>query len=236
MRGAITWGFIAIVSLSCASTSSSDDDDGGSSGSGRSFSLVVDRHMIHSSLSVVNPAPGNVFVVLDLTLANSSVNAPLSMAITSFSLRTSASLVLLPSTVSATVEPRCREDLAVAAGGSASCKLAFEISAQQTAAELLYDDHQGHVTTAPVPPVPRPCEILVTWTVRPLCLECIENSCNDPKLVLADHSECTRDVNCYNNCGTTCACIDQCFVTPGCRELAEAIYACLVPTCTASCQ
>lgn len=260
MRLMAVWS-AALVLWACAeSNRRSSDDDGTSSASSSSstgsgipdgpFSIVVNEATSHYTLTEVTPSPGNWFVTLDLTLFNVSVSTPLSMAQTNFSLQTDDALVVQAHVVSASLDPSCRSDVAVAAGGMASCQLAFEIGRVQTPTALVYDDKQGHLYTAPVPPVQvtPACEIVGATFFAYECRDCLLRSCPAEYEQWSSSTEfggtCHDDYSCSVDCGgaatgigsLTCDCIDECYVTTGCKEIVEAALNCIATaSCAASC-
>jgi len=217
----------------------------GAAGSGNadgSFAIGVDSASYEAVIASNFPVSGDRFVLIGVTLSNTSVPRPLSTGLANFSLVTDDFLVVLPSSASTLLEPRCRDDLAVAAGGIASCRLAFEVSATQKPAELVYDDQMGHADTAPIPAIPAPattpCERLGSWLAAesPACSDCVSLQCADEMLALYGASACQDDLACVDNCAGACPCNYSCLATPGCREPNDAVWNCFADSCTPACQ
>ena len=254
----------ALVALGCSGSAGSQAGKGGSAGSAGSqgtasgggasggaagsggagidngaFTVVVDRADYQLTIKSKQPAAGNRFVTVALTLSNVSVAAPLRSGPENFSLRTDNSLVVLASGASALLAPSCRADLAVAAGGMNSCRLAFELATTESPTELVYDDQQGHVYSAKIPPIVTPataCEKAIGLSLSSqACKDCINASCIKPALAWSDAHECADDDACIKQCTTGCPCAYDCLATPGCRDLYDAFSNCIVDSCAPAC-
>ncbi len=256
--------FLAAAAIGSCTTYEYGDDDDGSGGSSTSsgtggtqptsdFTLTVDSAMTKDAIGPYTVTPGNQYVVLEITLANHSVPVALGTDLTYFSMTTAGSLVLSISTASGALSDVCRADLDVAQGGSVSCSLAFEAPVGDTPTELLYDDFTGHTPNAPIPP---PVELTLclgmetrmhAWENAP-CAHCWEqdpcpNEMWDLNEADLPGGDCEADhvcwIDCGNNGGGMCACADQCLTTNtgvvDCRDLYDAVWACLVEHCLDTC-
>ena len=142
---------VALVGCSSSSSTSNDphgDPDGKSSGG---LSLRVVKAGLTPKLGPLPAGDGNVFVVVDVTLANDSIAPSLAENLALFTLTTKSALVVRASPATTATATPCRAEVSVATSGAATCELAFEIAKSEVATSLAYDDLQGHTATATVP-------------------------------------------------------------------------------------
>jgi len=153
------------VSLGCGGNgggSGGGVGDGGPLGDGSldagdpddSFAVLAEDAAIRPSIDGVMADAGEWFVTVQVTVQNHSAAVPLPMSRTFFTAVSASSLVYQTSSVSDLLTPACQQDVAVAAGGQNTCRLAFEIAQDETLTELVYDDTAGHRATISFPEVP----------------------------------------------------------------------------------
>lgn len=251
----LAWGLLAFVVGGC-DTSALDEmgndapgDGGGESGTGSptmsGLQLSIASAQYAYSVGIVKPALDNRYLVLEVSLANASVQSPLSTLPSYFSVTTRDALVLLPAgAATIALDRRCREDVAVAAGGEAACQLAFELSPDQEPVELLYDTGKGYADSATIPQPASPdtacdrsAKLVLSSTV---CQECLVTECSDELTWRADvegeGARCDDERMCVDAC-TDCGCAYTCLSnTDVCHDASEAAWACIVDKCAAQCR
>jgi hypothetical protein len=277
---AIPFALLASVLLACSSSGGSAGGDGGTGGSSSSsgagsssgggsgsssgggstssgaFSLTVDSATEPGDIGTLAPTSGNVWVVVDLTLANTGSSTPLSVDPVLFSLQTSQSLVVTASPVN--VASECSTTVSVASGGHLECKVAFQVPDSQTPTDLLYDDLRGDKATASLPPIDTSaaaCTTVSGWLygsskAGTTCVDCLAGSMgvfdggSGPCKSLAQSYQSQCGTACGNKCSlsgvavipdsSTCACEQACD-TSACQQLFDQTLACEKTTCSSSC-
>jgi hypothetical protein len=237
-----------------SSSGSSSGGGGSSSGGGGTtstsiggFSLAVNAVTEPPAIGTLTPNGGDLWVVVDLTLANTGSAAPLSVDPVLFSLQTSQSLVVTASPAS--VASECSPTVSVASGGHLECKVAFEVPDSQTPSALLYDDQRGDRATTTLPPVDTSaaaCSTVSGWLFgstkqTTTCIDCIGRALG---FLDAGTGPCTSLADSYQQqCGSACG--NQCSLggttvvpdpkTCACQQLFDQTMACEVTACSSSC-
>ena len=140
--GKVRPGALAALLLACSASTS-----GGTEGA----ALVVNRATYVANVGPLQPASGNEYVDLNLTLQNTGGPRALSANLLLFSVETDAAITTQASPVSSQIANFCDPQTSVSSGGSYTCDLLFEISNAQTPSTLHYDDQLGATAYAPVP-------------------------------------------------------------------------------------
>ena len=165
-------GFFAVVSLvpllaHCGSSGSSAPNGNASTGgtSSGDFALAVSNAAYATDIDGVAARPGDVFLIVSLTLRNGSVTTPLGGDPIDFSVTLASHLVVTVAPASAKVPTACRPDVSAAVGGTLECAVAFEIPNGDEPQSLGYDDHRGNSASATIPaPAAEGSPIVGTWT------------------------------------------------------------------------
>jgi hypothetical protein len=126
--------------------------------SNAAFSISVDNAKLERAIAQTQAGPGDVFLDVSVTLTNSTESSPLPATFSRYSLETTSALVYPPSAASAALVPSCG-NVAVARGGHLTCRVAFELPADEMPSQIIYTSAMGDlVATAPIPSAsPLPC-------------------------------------------------------------------------------
>jgi len=208
---------------------------------GAGFSLHVDTASFATSISGVTASTGKRFVIVNLTLQNSGAKTPLSTNPVLFSLQTAQSLVI--SVAAAEPAKFCDPAISVAAGGSVSCSVAFEMPSDQTAAKLLYDDLHGDVASAGIPTIDTPpatdaCQQAAAWldSTSSTCSACVDAAASGACAGAEDKyaNACTTCGNSCDQAADYCGCEKSCD-SAQCQTLFQESMACYVTACASKC-
>ncbi|HEX4452138.1 MAG TPA: DUF4352 domain-containing protein [Kofleriaceae bacterium] len=174
---------------------------GGSGSSSAGVELTIGSASSTDEISSVMPQAGDVFIIVDITLANSGAKAALSTNPVLFTVTSDQALVYN----AAPVEPpnACDSSVSVASGGTMSCSLAFQVPSAATLKTLGYNDQQGDTATVAMPAISEPsaaCTTVYGWIANPPanCFECVES---------AQTGTCASEGSAYSactTCGSTC--------------------------------
>src|SRR5262249_48063519 len=121
--------------------------DGAAPPSG-TVSLTVASAKPAATIAMLGPTSGEYFAVTHVTLSNGA-SATVPAGFDSFSLQTAAALVLAADNASVAVDTPCALTTSLAAGGSITCNVVFQVPIGEEPATLLYDDHLGAKASAP---------------------------------------------------------------------------------------
>jgi hypothetical protein len=234
------WVALALV-VACNGNSTSSGRDGGGSGSGSSSAgvdLTIGSASSTNEISSVMASGSDVFVIVDITLANSGARAALSTNPVLFTVTSDQALVYN----AAAVEPpnACDSSVSVANGGMMSCALAFQVPASATLKTLGYNDEQGDTATVAMPAISEPsaaCTTFYGWvgSASSNCFACIES---------AQTGTCASEGSAYSacsTCGTTCqesASPCECELgcdTASCQKTFDVMVQCYVAECQSIC-
>jgi hypothetical protein len=147
-------------------------DMGGTSSGG--FAIAVANADTPYAIEGATAPSGHFFVVVTVTISNTSATPPVSSAAPLFSVKTKAAIVV----PSAGFGDACGE-LSVAPGGKLSCSLMFRVPVGETAAELEYADGFGRTASAPIPLLPAiSCDSVQGWKSisSAACMSCIQTA------------------------------------------------------------
>jgi Domain of unknown function (DUF4352) len=215
-----------------------------------SVGLTVDSASSPATVKSAPPASDRTYLQLDVTLRNVSSSKPISAGFELFSLTTDKSLVLTTSVVSGLVDAACLPDTSVAMGGQFSCTLVFEVPTSQIGKRLSYDDHLGHVVSAPLPPPPTTCEQMEcyyrTAAFGSACYVCLHNRSGD--FVAKCQNEHYAKVSACE-AGGQCVCTDppngpddctcfakECTGPAECVSAVQTYFDCAVQACGSICR
>lgn len=108
------------------------------------FSIEVQGAWTTEAIGSLTPDGGDQFLEVSVDLANQTHARPISAAFAFFTVKTTDSLVLQPNaTANSIVEPACSGDVSVAAGGSFTCSVVFEIASDQTPSALDFSEPEA---------------------------------------------------------------------------------------------
>jgi len=202
-------------------------------------SLAIDRAT--SPATILNSAPpaGTSFVVIDLTLHNTSSTMPLPTAAPLFSLGTDHQLVLMTGAEEGSLAMPCTGSASVDVGGSLSCEVVYELPAGQQATTLRYDDAHGQSASAQVPAITAPdvCAVVSAYArvQSGSCISCFTSMCDTQYqnvMSSCSQSACTQCTSMTPD--AKCACQKSCEPT-ACWNADEALYQCIADKCMVSC-
>jgi hypothetical protein len=220
--------FIIMIAAGC----------GGSSSSG-AFSLSV-SNAAWDWKGGGPPDSGNRWFQATATLTNQGESAPLSESSDFFSVRTDKGLQIASLSFGMSeLSGACTPADAVAAGGTDSCNLVFELPLGAQPTTLDYRDAAGRASSATIDGLPAPSTpaCLAKLAAAPLvgsnsgsaafsCAACAaEAGCQHPA------SSC----NVPSSCGGVTFCSAQCPPTPACDQQASDYIDCAVQKCPQYC-
>jgi hypothetical protein len=196
-----------VLVVACTDNNGGGNGGGSGSGSGGSGSsstgveLTIGSASSTNEISSVMAQAGDVFVIVDIALANSGAKTALSTNPVLFTVTSGQALVYN----AAPVEPpnACDSSVSVANGGMMSCSLAFQVPTGATLKTLGYNDQQGDTATVAMPAISEPsaaCTTVYGWIANPPanCFECVES---------AQTGTCASEGSAYaacTTCGSTC--------------------------------
>lgn len=154
----------AALLSACEAQVFTTDDGGGeggkdgssSSGNAGKLALSATNVLVVTSLGGMASKPGHVFLQLDATLANESVERGAVDNPVFFSVELASKLSIALSSSFATLENACSASVTVNPGASTTCGLAFEIPEGDTPVSLVYRDPAGASATASIPAIMTP--------------------------------------------------------------------------------
>jgi hypothetical protein len=218
--------------------------DGGATVHADGFELSLDAPSRPKHVGVSRAAVGNFFLVVDVTLHNTSVTDPMRLDVAELSLTTARSLVVSASPLSAALSQPCRPEVSIGVGGAVTCAVAFELAIGTEPSMVVYADASGHRASVAIPPAPPSCPIVAAWTrgSDPTCGECIQHWCQDESL--AEDSDATEaQWQCLYDCTggrpfgpALCSCESTCFTTPKLMTDAATFHDCAVANCNDVCR
>lgn len=205
------------------------------------FSLAVDRWSFTPTAGTSDPPAGTRFVLVHLTIRNESASPAVGLSYSRYSLQTSGAIVVRPHSSSAIVSGSCG-DVAVAAGGMASCDVVFAIPTAQQPTRLLYADELMRMASANFPPSTSgtDCTNGASSFSMTSCA-CIQSMCMTEGMVAG-----LAQIDQLNRTGASCVtegCMgsrvctepDACFVTPACRDAFLPYIECVGRRCAGQC-
>ena len=212
---------------------------GGSGSSSAGVELAIGSAATTNEISSVTAQTGDVFVLVDITLANSGANVALSTNPVLFTVTSDQALVYNAAAVSP--PNACEASVSVANGGMMACSLAFEVPSSAALATLGYNDEQGDTATVAIPAISEPsaaCTTFYGWvTASPSanCFECVES---------VQNGACASEGSAYSACSTCGAACEEsasaCECELGCDSAScqmtfDVMVQCYVAECESAC-
>jgi hypothetical protein len=240
---------LAALAMGCsAADGSSSTDGGGGKGSKQDdpssttgtpggddgdASLTVDSAELTPLVSGYSPnKEGNLFLVLTATLKNESETPPLPASFELFSLKTVDQLVYAPTGISSSLDGACLGDVSVAAGGTKTCIVAFEVAPTAKAQELDYVMPK-HVSLAANVPAPTQAACDEPPMITQNCYSCMQQRCVGPAVdetCVNGTGQCMED--CWLQGGEDlCSCQQSCHADDACVDVFSQISTCATNQC-----
>ncbi len=208
----------------------------GTDGSQSSATLSVKSATSPDQIAGQAPPTGSTFEQISLTLHNDSSATPLSTLPTLFTLETDHALVLDVAAQQTELATPCIGNASVAAGGSLSCDVVFELPSGQTGTMLEYDDLMGHSASKAVPAATATNACIVVESYSNLyssaCTACQDSMCGPQGCA---GSSCSAQ--CANMSPTAaCACFETCDPADDCWSEIKSTDECMESHCADACK
>jgi hypothetical protein len=247
LRGVLVPLFLSLAACGEAGGGGSGGQDPGSGGAGAGqgpsgsavgFSLHMTDAREAVSLEGVAAPKGGFFVIATVAIANRTAATPVKVAPPLFELVTDGNLVVPSAPETAVLDDAC-STIAVAAGGSLECSLAFGLPPGERPSVLKYEDPMtGRAAEAQFGMVTPACPPIATPFEGTSCHSCVDaEGCDlDGTFEYCYGTQAAQ--TCIAACEMSddpCGCEATCHLAPHCQDAIAALRACEIARCPGDC-
>ena len=254
--------FFVAFALACGNTQVSADaatdigsGDGGPQGT---VAIAVASAYYVTTIGSTPPSTGDHFLVVNATVTNQSVVAPVAVDPQDFSVVRGDGSVVGASDATSGLAIPCSANLAVVLQASYTCQVAFELGLNDAVGSLSFADSAGHVAQGTIGA--SHCALDPTAASN-ACVCCAEQRCATPGDAGAGtqapgcstvsptgtaidvwmqayaSGECATELACARTCANSdCGCTQQCFEGSLCALRLRDFDTCVQTACASECQ